>query len=99
MRRLDSILYVDQIYYTLSCDHNKHIDCEVSFMCYLVFLFFIIILIYFVLLIVCVESHIFCYYVFPTKNTRLISYFEKPFLENGLESTTYFCFILKGKTK
>ena len=36
---------------------------------------------------------------FPLKRTRLVNYFKKPFLENGLESPLTFVFILKGKTK
>ena len=40
---------------------------------------------------------IFSYYAFPTKKTRLVSYFEKSFLENGLESLFIFVLFLKGK--
>ena len=34
---------------------------------------------------------------FHLKRARLISYFEKPFLEKGFGVATYFCLILKGK--
>ena len=34
---------------------------------------------------------------FHLKRVRLISYFEKPFLEKRFGVATYFCFILKGK--
>ena len=33
---------------------------------------------------------IFIYHAFPIKNVRLVSYFEKPFLENSLELTLIF---------
>ena len=33
---------------------------------------------------------IFCYYTFPTQKAKLVSYFEKSFLENGLESLPIF---------
>ena len=33
---------------------------------------------------------IFGYYAFPTKKTKLVLYFEKPFLENGLKSPLFF---------
>ena len=42
---------------------------------------------------------IFGYYVFPTKKRDLFLYFEKPFLKKQFRVTTYFCFILKEKTK
>ena len=38
------------------------------------------------------------HFPFKKDETRFFN-FEKLFLENGLKSRTYFCFILKGKTK